>query len=847
VKLANALRLYRVRLRSRLLQECFAVLGIAAGVALLFASQVSSSSLAGSVAGLSAGVDGRATLQLLARGPQGFPATLLARVRAAPGVEHAAPLLEAGAEAIGPRGQRSLQLIGADESLGSLGGRLVRGSSLAPFGGVGAVVLPATIAGELGVRRFGQEMTLRLAGHSLQVPLYEVLGARRVGALASSPVALAPLSFAQEAAALPGRLSRILVQPRSGEQARVQHELSALAGPGVAVQPTGYDAALFANAAQASNQSTNLFSAISALVGFLFAFNATLLTVPARRRLIADLRRDGYTPATAIGVLLIDALALGGVGCALGLTVGEVLSQHLFKAEPQFLSLAFAVGSQRTVTAQTFALAIGGGMGAAIVAVLSPLRDILSRDPLAASTPRHQRGGGTRGSGALAFALAGGVCIAAATLVLVRAPDASIPAMALLVLALLLELPLALGTALRLTRRAGGLIVSPIPHVAGMELSAARARAVAIAATGAVAVFGSVAIEGAHGDLLAGLERAASERSALADLWVAPVGSYDLLDDTPFPTSRQTSPARLSRLPGVAAVLPYRSALLDYGPRRLLAIAAPPTPTGATLPSPDQVLAGEPALAERRLRSGAWVDVSRAVAEEHGLQIGDALTLPTALPTHVRVAAILDNLGWAPGAIAMSPATFARAWASPEPSAYLVRLAPGSSPQLVAAELRRALGANSGLAVSTAAQHAAAQDALSRQALSRLTQIATLIPIVAVLAMAAALAAMLWQRRPRLAKLKLEGLARAELWRTVLLEALLLLSAGCLCGALLGLYAQHLADRALAQAINFPVVYSLSTLAALRAVALVAMAAVAILAIPGYMAASVPAALALQD
>ena len=63
------------------------------------------------------------------------------------------------------------------------------------------------------------------------------------------------------------------------------------------VESTSYDETLFAKAATASNQSTALFSVISALVGFLFAFNAMLLTVPQRRRLVADLRRDGYTPA----------------------------------------------------------------------------------------------------------------------------------------------------------------------------------------------------------------------------------------------------------------------------------------------------------------------------------------------------------------------------------------------------------------------------------------------------------------------------------------------------------------------------------------------------------------------
>ncbi len=149
--------------------------------------------------------------------------------------------------------------------------------------------------------------------------------------------------------------------------------------------------------------------------------------------------------------------------------------------------------------------------------------------------------------------------------------------------------------------------------------------------------------------------------------------------------------------------------------------------------------------------------------------------------------------------------------------------------------------------MQTAEAHAAEQVALGREALERLTQIATLIPLVAVLAMAAAMGAMVWQRRPRLAKLKLEGLPRVELWGTILLESLLLLGAGCLTGAVFGLYGQQLADRALAHVINFPVVYSVTALPALQSLALVIATALAIIAIPGYIAASVPPALALQD
>jgi putative ABC transport system permease protein len=877
VKPANILRLYRVRLRARLVQECLAVVGIAAGVALLFASQVSSSSLQSSVGQLSRGIAGHATLQLLARDPHGFPESMLGQVRRISGVRVAAPLLEASANAIGPRGSESVELIGADASLSELGGALVRNPELTPFGGFGAVVLPTPLAQAIGVQRFGQKITFQLAGHTVTAPLYTQLHERQIGPLIGSPVALVPLSFAQEMTSLGTRVSRILVQPSAGSQASVRAALERLAAGRSSigrlnVEAIGYDEGLFAKAAAASNQSTALFAAISALVGFLFAFNAMLLTVPQRRRLIADLRRDGYSPRTVIAVLLLDALLLGLAACVLGLALGEELSIHLLHSNPAFLSLAFALGSERVVSWQSVALATGGGMLAAIVAVLSPLRDILSRDPLAAIGPRERSGAALLGSPP-AQALAGLACLGGATAILLAAPDAAIPGMVLLVSALLLELPLALSATLALVRRLARTIVSATPHVAVMELSAARARALAIAATGAVAVFGSVAIQGAHHDLLAGLENAARDMSASTDVWVAPAGSYNLLQTEPFKPVQQ---AQLARLPGVRAVRLYRSGLLDYGERRVLVIA-PPRQAEPLLPA-DQLVQGNLRQATARVRAGGWLVLSQAIASEHHLRIGQAFTLPTPDPRTFRLAALSTNLSWAPGAIVMNASDYARAWGSADASAYSVLLDPGVTPTRGAREIERALdatptgrwessedtgvGAHTGasremdggvggtihaLTVETARQHAGRQIALSREALARLTQIATLIPIAAVLAMAAAMGALVWQRRPRLAKLKLEGLPRAKLWRTILLESLLLVGVGCLTGALFGLYGQQLADRALAHAIGFPVVHSVTALAGLESLALVTATALAILAIPGYIAACVPAALALQD
>ncbi len=838
MRFANALHLYRVRLRARLLQECFAVVGIAAGVGLLFASQIASSSLSSSVGQLNSGIVGGATLQITARDPHGFPETVVAQARRLPGVRVVAPMLEVSANAVGPKGSESVELVGADENLLRLGGSLVHNVKQKPFGTIGFLVLPAPVASAIGVSKYGDVFHVQAAGNYSEAVLDEQLTAKAVGPLINSPIAVGPIEYAQEASGAKGRVTRALVEPAPGQTATVRGELEHLAAGRLGVESSSYDEALFAKAAAATNQSTQLFAVISALVGFLFAFNAMLLTVPQRRRLIADLRRDGYTPPAVIAILMLDAVVLGAIACAVGLLLGDELSIHLFHSNPGYLSSAFAVGSQRVVSWQSVAIAVLGGMGAASVAVLSPFKDIVSRDPLAAIAVREER----VGSVSPLLTGIGLVCLAATLAILLAAPQAAIVGMVTLIASLLTLLVLPLVGVLALVRGLAPRLVSAVPHIATMELRAGRSRAVAIAATGAIAVFGSVAIQGAHGDLLEGLDNAARDVNAPTDVWVSAAGSSNLLMTSPFPSSQL---ARLSALAGVREARIYRGGLLDYGDRRIW-VMAPPSAAKPLVP-PSQLVEGSVTQADARLRAGGWAVVSLAVADEHHLKVGDALALPSPNPTAFRVAAISTNIGWAPGAVIVNAEDYARAWGSPDASAFQLLAKPGVSPATLMHEARAALGSQTGLQVQTASHHQERLESITRQGLERLSQIATLILVAAVLAMAAAMGAMIWQRRPRLAKLKLEGFAHAELWYTLVLESLMLLGVGCFSGAIVGLFGQQLLDRALNLVINYPVVSSVGVLVALSSLALVTAAAVLMVAIPGWFAARVPAGLALQD
>jgi putative ABC transport system permease protein len=839
VRLSNVVRLYRVRLRSRFVQEAFALSGIAVGVALLFASQVASTSLNGSIEQITDGIVGQMRYQLVARAPEGFDQRLLGQVEALPGVGAALPVLQARVNLVGPAGARAVELLGAEPQLAEQAGPLVHRFSYARLATLQALALPAPIAQAVGVASLGK-VRLQVGSLAPKAFIGATLTTQDIGALADSPIALGPLRYVQQLTGMAGRVTSIFVRPLPGEDRELRAGLARLASAeALNVRPAAFEAELFSQAAGPTNQSTLLFSAISALVGFLFAFNAILLTVPQRRNLVEDLRLDGYSAGMIVRVLLFDGLVLGVLASLTGLALGELLSLGLFSANPGYLSLGFPVGSQRIVTWQSVAIALGGGVLAAVIGVLAPLRlEIYSPLSIALARPGRLPGGVL---GALA---AGMACLGGTTAILLGDPRAAIVGIVCLIAALLLLLPVALAGVVAVLAKLRRFLSGVSAYLAVIELRsrANRARALAIAATGAIAVFGSVAIQGAHSNLQHGLDRLVHQLNMNSQLWVLPPGEGNLLATAPFPALNL---AALRGTSGVSAVEPLLGGLLDYEDRRVWVLGMPP---GASEPiPPSQLIGGGLATAVARVRAGGWAVVSQALAQAHHLHVGERFVLPSPRPVSLRVAALITNLGWPPGAIILGSNDYARAWASADPSAYYVKVVPGASIQRVRGRLVRALRPTPGLGVETSRQRELRQRAASRQGLARLTEISWLVLIAAVLAMGAAMGSMVWQRRRQLADLKVDGFRRGELWRSLLLESALLLGTGCLIGAAFGIYGQLLLSHALATVTGFPVVFSAEVSIALRSLLIVTAVAVTIVAVPGLIAARVRPALSLQE
>jgi putative ABC transport system permease protein len=830
MSLSDLLYLYRARLRARTLviQELLAVLGIAGGVALLFASQVAGTSLSRSVQDLTTQIVGNSPqLQLDARGPGGVSDRLLGLVKDLPGVSVAVPILEQQATIVSPAGEQSVDLIGTDPKLvATENPRLLRFSNN-QLEHLHAIALPAPLAGATGVST-GEKLTLETGATVTTTYLGATLQEREIGGLVSSPVAFAPLAYAQHLSGIGPRLTRIFVRPAPGRFAQVQAALRRLApSAGVNVEPEDYDARLFAVASTPESQSESLFSAISALVGFLFALTAMLVTVPARRRLIEFLTPHGATWEMTVQILLFDAAVIGTIACILGLALGELLSIAVFHSAPGYLSAAFPVGSQRVVTAQSIVLAVGAGLAAATIGVLWPVRDILARplqSRLHTRTPSH--------AWALARLLAGIACMGVSLAILLARPQSAFLGCVTLLLALVLLLPFLFDGVIRVFDAVQRPLEGAATLLVASELksSRTRVRALAIAATGAIAVFGSVAIDGAQVNLQRGLDASAHDIDSSADIWVSPNGQTSVLATSPFTA---VDVAAIRGLPGVRALGLYRGSFLDWDDRRLW-VLAPPANSKHPIP-PGQLLAGRLPAATAELRAGGWAVLSQALASERHLQVGQSFTLPAPRPTVLRVAALTSNLGWPPGSIILNASDYARSWDSEAPSAYEIQTSAGATPSRVRALIRHMLGPRTGLVVETSAERQKRHYALAAHGLARLGEIRLLVLISGALAVAVAMGSMLWQRRDHFADMKVQGYRAGVLWRSICCECALILGTGCLIGAVFGIAGQLLLSHALASVTGFPISLDIETTVALSSFALVAIVAIAVVSLPGYL------------
>jgi len=856
---------YLRRLRVHAVQELLAGLGVAIAVALVFAVLVANASIGSSAGEVVHTLIGPASLQLRARNPDGFDERLLTQVQSLPGVTQTAPVLEVPATITGPHGRQvTVGVAGARPSLALMDGlaHTIPLTTLSP----GEIGLSQTTAEKIGVpghslagsHATASEVSLELRGAAEPLRVAAVLGAGDIGALSAAQVAIMPLGSLQRLAGLDGRITRILIQTAPGHEAAVRRELTTLAGgwrgraggiPSLA--PADEDIALLGQALAPGDQASEFFAAVAVLLGFLLALDAMLLTVPERRRAIMDLRLLGAHRAAIVRMVLFQALCLGLLSSFIGLVGGYALSLGVLHQSGDYLAPGFTLGTRTVVGTGPLLLSPVCGVLATCLAAALPLVDLRhGRTPGAGRDDRPSGDALSRGA-QVRLVLAATICLALTTIGIVLFPAFALIVGIGLTLTCVLAVPVLFGVLLR----CADALLARFQRLSTLAITLSSLRSVTLrsltlAATGAVALFGGVALGGARDDLLRGIEGFSHAYVTGAAVWIANPGDHQSVDD--FRAGRDA--ARIARVPGVAGVRAFGGTFVTLDGRRVWITVRPPGTSGAILHS--QLVTGDAITAAARLDADGWIVLSQQIAAERYLTLGGVLTLPTPTGPHAyRIAALSTNFGWSPGTIVMSPVDYTRAWQITTPTALGVTLTPGASAASVRSAITRELGMaggggrviQSGLQVLTAREREAEIDAFVSEGLSRLGEISTLLILGAILALAAALTSSIHQRRRLLAELRLAGGTPQRLRAVLLIETTLTLGAGCLTGVLAGVYGEILIDRSLTHLTGFPVASPTASPRPLELLALVIIAVLAIVTIPGRRASRVTPIVALQE
>jgi len=814
ITLRTLLRFYRRHLRVQPLRELMAVVGVAAGVALLFAVQVANSSVTGAFAQVVHGVAGNATLEVAARSPEGFDESIGEQIASTAGIKASAPVLTQQVVVIGPRASKALTLVGADERLATLGGGLIsRFERYAEVSRRGLLALTQPTAEAIGATR-GGTLAIKIGERTEHLTLNAVVPDDQLGPLAESPIAATALPVLQVLSRRPRRITRVLIEPTEGHEAQVRRLLTNRFGRILNVRPVETEVRLLAAAAKPEAQLTALFSAISLVVGVILAYNALLLASGERRAFIAHLVRLGAPDGAIIASLVFDALILGVLGSTVGLLAGDGVSLLAYRAPPGYLTAAFPIGGQRIVSLDTVLVALGAGLLAAFAAAALPAITILRSSAVEPDAGRTVSLLRRRFSDSAVLAWGALVLVASIAVSLVWT-GATVVALVAFAAGLVLCLPAVMRYLIRsmvvVARRSS----DPSARLACGELKTSPTRSVALLATGTIAVFLMVTISGAVADVQRAVRAGAEETGSNADLWIRPGGAENVYGTQPF--SYAGTQRQLQQLSVVRSVFAYRDSFLDLPDRRIWIIGVPSQVPSQIAES--QIVKGRPSIAARRLRAGGWAVISQTIASEDRLRLGGRLSLPTPSgPVSFRLAATISNYGWLPGTVLVNANDYSRWWRTTDASQLAVTLRPGVPVAAGKLAVQHALPAGSALGVQTAEERQKQVGTVLGSTLSRLDQTSAIVLIAAIATVIAMMISAVWQRRGRLDSVVAMGMSFGQLTRLLFYESGSVLLMGCLIGVAGGIVGQFLIDSWLRHSTGSPIVFSAAWALGLRTI-----------------------------
>lgn len=626
--------------------------GVTLGVASVLSIQILNRSAFAAFEGSVAAISGSADLSVVGMLPRFADSSYLTVIRD-PAVARAWPLLQV-AVAVEGRTDVVLDLYGVDlfqptglplgDSGGEIGGPLVQ---------PGWVAITPAFAAEQGLA-VGD--TLRVSSGISRIPLHvgALVDLQRLSPAAPRTMAIMDIAQAQGLFGGDGALSQIDIGLAEGaDRDSARDRLQRALGPGVAVTTPEAQNQQGGDLLEAFRLNLTALSSISLLVGLFLVYASTQASLVRRRVELGILRSLGASQAQVLALILAEVALVGGLGVGAGLPLGFwIASANVDSVSATIVNL-YQLNAIETLTLPwtTYALAIGVGLGGALLGALWPALEVSRRPPheLLAPYTLHQSLRSTATTlfraGIAIFVVSGGWYLAMG-----RAwrPAGFVLALALMV-GLALLAPATLDTLVRpLTLRRLGLAYSARTLRARLQTSA-----VAIASLGLVVsmLVGVTFMVGSFRETvttwISGTVRA--DVYLTTESWARSAGAATLDEEII---------RRVTERPGVRAVDRLRASSASIGGRRTFLAGVD---LSQDLPERFAFLRGDPTQAIRAVRDSAAILISEPLARRLDRWVGDTLQVPGQVaPRRFVVAGVYYDYGNESGAVLMALGTLAQ-------------------------------------------------------------------------------------------------------------------------------------------------------------------------------------------
>ena len=770
-------------LRARPLRASLSTLGVALGVAVLFAGLATNAGVEASVQSTVRELVGRADLRVAAFGETGLSADTVAAISGAPGVAVAAPALErrtylgAGFESTGTL-PPPVMVLGIDPTVDAMlhDLALVSGSPLTEPDEQSALVTER-LAAQDGLA-VGSPLTMQGAGDRIT---YRVIGIIRgdgplTGAFGRTVVV--PLQTAQAVFAETGvtRVDIGVAPDATAAGVTAALETRLVSEPYVLSSPRDLAAALRASTTD-FQATTALIAAIALFAGAFLIFNTLSMTVSERVREVGLLRAAGARRGQVMDYMLTQALVLGVVGSVLGLALGLLLAIGMVAFVREVGSVTL---DRPAVPLDAVVIALLVGIGVTLAAALEPARRASRIQPVEALRARLDLPA-ARNARLRWLAAVFAIVALVGVVILPRAGGGAVIVQALVVYGALLVATLLIPFVLPLVARIAG---APFALVLRFEERLARSSVVRDRSRTALTL-GGLTIGLAMIVALGGVGQHA--RAAAAG-WIADVipGELVVTSIRPIAEDEGVEADLTGEVPGVARISPIATFDIALDGTRTDAAAV----VGADMADDGRLrfVAGDREAALEALDDGGSTIVPAGLAERLGLTVGQVLHLPTADGGRLdlQVAGIVERsipgrtgesmlVGWSDATASLGVAgadVFALRFTPGAPAAAHVAL------QVAATQLALEV-------VPIDRIEGAISDALGR-IFGLFDALAAVAVLIAALGIVNTLTMNVVERVREIGILRAAGMTRSQVWRSVVVEAGVLGLAGALLGIGLG-------------------------------------------------------------